>query len=84
MPVKQNEQAAGNGGRDAVSAEYLNIPFSEIVIDAQIRSEIDVEDESFQSLKASIRDWNVMAPIILMRSDYGFCKVSWVPTLRKM
>jgi hypothetical protein len=23
MPVKQNEQAAGNGGVDAVSAEYL-------------------------------------------------------------
>ena len=31
MPVKQNEQAAGNGGGDAVSAEYLNIPLSEIV-----------------------------------------------------
>ena len=54
MPVKQNEQAAGNGGGDAVSAKYLNIPLSEIVIDAQIRSEIDIEDESFQSLKASI------------------------------
>ena len=71
MPVKQNEQAAGNGGRDAVSAEYLNIPFSEIVIDAQIRSEIDVEDESFQPLKAYIRDWNMMAPIILMRMEKG-------------
>jgi|GEM_PF-6912006 len=56
MPVKQNEQAAGNGGGDAVSAEYLNIPLSEIVVDAWIRSEIDIEDESFQSLKASIRD----------------------------
>ena len=53
MPVKQNEQAAGNGGGDAVSAEYPNIPLSGIVIDAQIRSEIDMEDESFQSLKAA-------------------------------
>jgi len=69
--VKQNEQAAGNGGGDAVSAEYLNIPLSEIVIDAQIRSEIDMEVESFQFLKASIRDWNVMAPIILMRMEKG-------------
>ena len=55
MPVKQNEQAAGNGGGDAVSAEDLNIPLSEIVIDAQIRSEFDIEDESFQSLKVSIQ-----------------------------
>jgi len=70
-PVKQNDQAAGNGGGDAVSAEYLNIPLSEIVIDVRIRSEIDMEDESFQSLKASIRDWNVMAPIILMRMEKG-------------
>ena len=31
MPGKQNEQAAGNGVGDAVSAEYLNIPLSEIV-----------------------------------------------------
>jgi hypothetical protein len=31
MPVKQNEQAAGNGDGDAVSAEYLNIPLSEII-----------------------------------------------------
>ena len=72
MPVQQNEQAAGNGGGDAISAEYLNIPLSEIVIDAPIRSEIDIEDESFQSLKASIRDWNVMVSIILMRMEKGY------------
>ena len=30
-----------------------------------------MEVESFQSLKASIRDWNVMAPIILMRMEKG-------------
>ena len=82
MPVKQNEQAAGNGGGDAVSAEYLNIPLSEIVIDAQIRSEIDIEDESFQSLKASIRDWNVMAPIILMRMEKGYRLIAGERRLR--
>jgi ParB/RepB/Spo0J family partition protein len=82
MPVKQNEQAAGNGGGDAVSAEYLNIQLSEIVIDAQIRSEIDIEGESFQSLKASIRDWNVMVPIILMRMEKGYRLIAGERRLR--
>jgi hypothetical protein len=31
MQVKQNEQATENGGGNAVSAEYLNIPLSDIV-----------------------------------------------------
>jgi hypothetical protein len=31
MPAKQNEQAAGNGGGETISAKYLNIPLSEIV-----------------------------------------------------
>ena len=82
MPVKQNEQATGNGGGDTVGAEYLNIPLSEIVIDAQIRSEIDIEDESFQSLKASIRNWNVMAPIILMRMEKGYRLIAGERRLR--
>jgi len=30
MPVEQSEQAAGNGGGDAVSAEYLNIPLKSL------------------------------------------------------
>ena len=82
MPVQQNEQIAGNGGGETVSAEYLNIPLSEIVIDAQIRSEIDIEDEPFQSLKASIRDWNVMAPIILMRMEKGYRLIAGERRLR--
>ena len=52
------------------------------MIDAQIRSEIDVEDESFQSLKASIRDWNVMAPIILMRMEKGYRLIAGERRLR--
>jgi len=52
------------------------------VIDAQIRSEIDIEDESFQSLKASIWDWNVMAPIILMRMEKGYRLIAGERRLR--
>jgi ParB/RepB/Spo0J family partition protein len=52
------------------------------VIDAQIRNEIDMEDESFQSLKASIRDWNVMAPIILMRMEKDYRLIAGERRLR--
>jgi ParB family chromosome partitioning protein len=61
-PEGDRAEAAGSG-------EYFDIPLELIVIDAQIRGEIDREGEAFQALLASIREWGVLSPIIVLRQN---------------
>ncbi len=46
-------------------AEFGYIPLSQIIVEKQVRSEIDLNDETFVSLVESIREKGVLEPILV-------------------
>ncbi|MCX5812989.1 MAG: ParB/RepB/Spo0J family partition protein, partial [Proteobacteria bacterium] len=57
--------------KTSVSPEFLYIPVANIVVLEQVRSNINVETDSFKSLMQSIKDKGVLEPLIVTGQEDG-------------
>jgi ParB family transcriptional regulator, chromosome partitioning protein len=55
----------------SVNSEFLYIPVEKIVVMEQVRSNIDIETDSFKSLMQSIKDKGILEPLIVTGQDDG-------------
>jgi ParB family transcriptional regulator, chromosome partitioning protein len=53
----------------SVNPEFLYIPVEKIVVMEQVRSNIDIETDSFKSLMQSIKDKGILEPLIVTEQD---------------
>jgi len=75
MAKSVKTQASGTGAGKAVlaaSAVFLELPLDQIIVERQIRSEIDLEEESFLAMKASIEKVGLLEPPLVMKCDSGY------------
>jgi ParB family transcriptional regulator, chromosome partitioning protein len=57
--------------KTTVNPEFLYIPVNKIVVMEQVRSNIDIETDSFKSLMQSIKDKGILEPLIVTGQDDG-------------
>jgi ParB-like chromosome segregation protein Spo0J len=57
--------------KTTVNPEFLYIPVDKIVVLEQVRSNIDIETDSFKSLMQSITDKGILEPLIVAAQDDG-------------
>jgi ParB family transcriptional regulator, chromosome partitioning protein len=57
--------------KTSVNPEFLYIPVDKIVVMEQVRSNIDIETDSFKSLMQSIKDKGILEPLIVTAQDDG-------------
>ncbi|MCX5806761.1 MAG: ParB/RepB/Spo0J family partition protein [Proteobacteria bacterium] len=57
--------------KTSVNPEFLYIPVDKIVVMEQVRSNIDIETDSFKSLMQSIKDKGILEPLIVTGQDDG-------------
>ncbi|MCX5812800.1 MAG: ParB/RepB/Spo0J family partition protein [Proteobacteria bacterium] len=57
--------------KTSVNPEFLYIPVEQIVVLEQVRSNIDIETDSFKSLMQSIKDKGILEPLIVTGQDDG-------------
>lgn len=51
--------------------EFMYIPVEKIAVSEQVRSNIDIETESFKSLVQSVKDKGILEPLIVTAQDDG-------------
>ncbi|MCX5806147.1 MAG: ParB/RepB/Spo0J family partition protein, partial [Proteobacteria bacterium] len=57
--------------KTTVNPEFMYISLDKIVVMAQVRSNIDIETDSFKSLMQSIKDKGILEPLIVTGQDNG-------------
>ncbi|MCX5805220.1 MAG: ParB/RepB/Spo0J family partition protein [Proteobacteria bacterium] len=57
--------------KTSANSEFLYIPVDKIVVLEQVRSNIDIETDSFKSLMQSIKDKGILEPLIVTAQDDG-------------
>ncbi|MCX5813785.1 MAG: ParB/RepB/Spo0J family partition protein [Proteobacteria bacterium] len=57
--------------KTSANPEFLYIPVDKIVVLEQVRSNIDIETDSFKSLMQSIKDKGILEPLIVTGQDDG-------------
>ena len=55
--------------KTSVSPEFLYIPVGNIVVLEQVRSNINIETDSFKSLMQSIKDKGILEPLLVTGQD---------------
>jgi len=56
----------------AGNAVFMELSPDQIILEKQIRSEIDTGEESFQALKASIEKMGLLTPLLVMTCNEGY------------
>jgi ParB family transcriptional regulator, chromosome partitioning protein len=84
MAKNAKTTASGSDAGQTVpaSAVFMELPPDQIIVEKQIRSEIDPEEESFQALKASIEKAGLLEPPLVMKCDDGYHLLSGERRLR--
>jgi len=57
--------------KTSASAEFLYVPAGNITVLEQVRSNVDIESDSFKSLMQSINDKGILEPLIVTAQDNG-------------
>lgn len=70
--TKTNGQGTAAGQEATAAVGFLEAPMDQIFAGKQIRSEIDMEGESFQALKASIAQVGLLEPPLAERCEGGY------------
>jgi len=60
----------------ADARQFENIPLNRILVEEQIRKNIDIKGEAFCSFMESIRDKGVLQPVVVMKRDDRFLLIS--------
>ncbi|MCX5809661.1 MAG: ParB/RepB/Spo0J family partition protein [Proteobacteria bacterium] len=55
--------------KTSVNPEFLYIPIESVVVLEQVRSNINIESDSFKSLVQSIKDKGILEPLLVTRGD---------------
>ena len=56
----------------AGSSVFMELPPDQIVVERQIRSEVDTQEEAFLALKASIEKMGLLEPLLVTACDGGY------------
>ncbi len=64
-------KGAGNAEGDKAGAEFQYIPLENIMVHQQVRSSVNIENESFKSLMKSIQDRGVLEPLLVTPGRCG-------------
>jgi ParB family chromosome partitioning protein len=67
--LKQKGEYTMAAQKKAESQEFMYLPLESIIVEEQIRSEIDTESESFKALMESIKDRGVLEPALVTQKD---------------
>jgi hypothetical protein len=63
-----DEQTAADSAVERKQDEFVYLPLDQIYVEAQIRTDISVEDDEFKAMTESIRDVGVLEPVITAKS----------------
>ena len=55
--------------KTSVNPEFLYIPVANILVLEQVRSNVNIETDSFKSLVQSIKDKGILEPLIVTKAD---------------
>jgi hypothetical protein len=72
IKTKKKKRPVARKAVRAARAVFMELPPDQIIVESQIRSEVDLKEESFQALKASVEKVGLLEPPLVMKCDGGY------------